>query len=327
MKDTVKKPYITVLLAALALSLATTVTRTVLLLTAYDASLGHFEDTPLSSVLFPLLPIIAAIFYFAFGFIARAELDGRTPESSLLTVFSSAFAAVTAAVWIITHASLVFSAEGISLAFGILMLVFAAGLTAYFVLTALGTKNDTLRVLTCLCAVLFCVFYILFAYFDTAFVLNSPIKVFDQVAVLCLVLFFLAECRFSFGAISYAAYLPVALLAATVTMANAFPALIYAVAEGEPLLGDVMHDFLIFAFFLYTAARLVTAIGKRADADVPSVYADEMTQKPDTVTDIDTHIALRDPDQEAFDFDENGEEGEDSTEAQTTLDFPIKKDR
>ncbi len=326
MKDTVKKTYLTVLLAALALAFAGTVTRTVLLLTAYDASLGHFEDTVLSSVLFPLIPIIAAVFYFAFGILMRTELDGKILESSLLTVFSAAFAAVAGAVWIITHISLVFSAEGISLAFGILMLICAVGLIFYFVLTALGTKNESLQVLTCLCAVLFCVFYILFAYFDTAFVLNSPIKVFDQVVLLCLILFFLAECRFSFGAISYAAYLPVTLLAATVTMINAFPALIYAVAEGEPLLGDVMHDFLILAFFLYATARLITALGRKTAEEEPSAYADELAQKSDAVTDIDTHIALADPDQEAFDFNEN-EEDEDATEAQTTLDFPIKKDR
>ncbi len=318
MKDTLKKPYLAVLGAAFLISLAATVLRTFLLLSDYDAVLGHFAATPLSEILFPLLFVIAAVFYIVFGIIAKGDLDKKTLEAPLPIIFSSAFATVATAVWLIAHIGHFVFLEGLSRIFGILTLLFALGLVAYFLSAALSIQNETVKILSGVCAVLFCVFYILYSYFDAAFALNSPIKVFDQLTFLVFVLFFLAECRFSFHAISYAVYLPLALLCATFSMANAFPALIYAALERAPLSGNIMHDFLVFAMFCYAVTRLVCVLITEKIPEESGSYEEEIAAESaaEHTPDRDTHITLSDPDQESFDFDTPIDENE-ATEKKT----------
>lgn len=319
MKDTFKKPYIAVLGASFLIALAATVVRTILLLTDYDASLGHFAESPIANLLFPLLLIIATVFYAAFGIIARNELGKKDLDRPLPIVFASAFAAVATLVWFITQIPRLISAESIALPFAVLTLLFSLGLFACFLTTALSVQNKTLNVLAGTCAVLFCVFYILYSYFDTSFVLNSPIKIFDQLTFLVFVLFFLAECRFSFGIISYAAYLPITLLCATFAMANAIPALIYAAIEQKALTGNVMHDFLTFAVFVYALTRSISVfIVEKAVSDADT-YQEEIAaeSQKNRVPDRDTHIILGDPDQEEFDFDTPATESETKDDTQS----------
>ncbi len=344
MKASLKKPFALVLAATLLLSLFGVVLRTILLFTSYDAALGHFEEGALSDLLFPLLFVIAAIFYAAFGFLMRAELDKNEHEGTVAVTFASAFAAITAGVWFFASLPLAFSAgstmEGV---FGVLMLLSSVGLSLHFLLVALGTDSHTLRVFSAVSAILFCVFYILHAYFDTSFVLNSPIKILDQLTLLCFALFFIAECRFFFGTAHNAVYLPIAMLASTLAAADSIPALLYALKSGEPLSGSVMHDFLVFALFLYAGARLFSALFVPQKADIRGAYAEEIDRSSEQSyhPDVETHIVAYDLDQQSFDFDEdmgsekadadapiedNEEEEKKDDEkdydvAQTTLDF------
>ena len=312
MKASLKKPYALVLLATLLLSVTATVLRTVLLFTSFDGALGYFKEGALADLLFPLLFVIAAILYAAFGFLARTELDKSERKNTIPVTFASAFAAITVAVWFFTHLSLAFSAESAAeRIFCILMLLFSIGLALHFVLSALDTGSPTLRVLAGVCAILFCVFYILYAYFNSALVLNSPIKIFDQLTVMVFALFFIVECRFSFGTAHNAVYLPVAMLATTFAAANSVPALLYALKEGKALTGNVMHDFMTFALCLYAATRLLAALDLGKNEDVRGEYADEIDRSNEDRyrPDVDTHIVPFDPDQQAFDFDGEDEDG------------------
>lgn len=311
MKASVRKTYLLVLAASSFLTLAATVFRTWLLFTSYDASLGYFASGPAADLLFPLLLVIAAVFYACFGFLARRELDMRDRKPTIPVTFASAFAAVTVAVWMLTHISHVFSAKSpIALVFGLLMILSAAGLLVHFVFSALGSGSKTIRTLAGICAILFCVFYILYAYFDTTFVLNSPIKIFDQLTFAVFALFFIMESRFQFGTAHHAVYLPVTLLAATLSAVNSVPALLYAIKAREALCGNVMHDFMTFALFLYALAQLLAVLEKSEDEDARGAYAEEIEQSTelDYAPDIDTHIVSYDPDQQSFDFDAPVEE-------------------
>lgn len=342
MKASLKKPFTLILGAALFLSLVGVILRTVLLFTSYDDSLGHFAEGALADLLFPLLFVIAAILYAAFGFLARTEFDRTFHENSVAVTFASAFAAITTVVWFISAIPLVFSAQGaIACIFGILMLLSALGLAAHFFFTALGTGSYTLRVASAASSILFCVFYVLHAYFDTSYVLNSPIKIFDQITILCFALFFIVECRFLFGTSHNAVYLPLAMLAATLAASDSIPALLYAVKSGAPLAGGVMRDFLVFALLLYACARLLAVLFVPQKTDMRGSYAEEIDRSNEQSyrPDIDTHIVSYDPDQQSFDFDEEedakektapeesneDEEAEAADEdydvAQTTLDF------
>lgn len=342
MKASLKKPFALVLAATLLLSSVGVVLRTILLFTSYDAALGHFEKGALADLLFPLLFVIAAILCAAFGFLMRTELDKTEQETTVAITFASAFAAITVAVWFFASLPLAFSAGStMEAVFGILMLVSSIGLALHFLLTALGAPSHSLRVFAAVSAILFCVFYILHAYFDTSFVLNSPIKIFDQLTLLCFALFFIAECRFFFGTAHNAVYLPIAMLASTFAAADSIPALLYALKSGEPLSGSVMHDFLVFALFLYAGAKLFSALFIPQAVDIRGAYAEEIDRSNEQSyhPDVETHIVAYDLDQQSFDFDEDAgaekadapiedsadekakDDEEDYDVAQTTLDF------
>ena len=304
MKDTARRPFIIVLIAAAILSATTIFLRTFLLLTAYRADIGHFNETPLATVVFPLLFVLALVLFFSFGFIEKDSLGDNGLYASLPTVFASAFTAIAFAVWMITTLPLVFSQRGTTALFGILMFLFAFGLIAYFVCTALSAVDKSIRAALCLCAALFCILYVLFSYFDTSFVLNSPIKVFDQITMIVFSVFFLAECRLHFGGIRYFVYLPIVLFAAMIGSTNALSALIYAAVAREPLMGGVMHDFIILALVLYTVARLAALLPREAVKERESIYKEALApHAPVDKTATEDTLPLGDPDQEAFDFD------------------------
>ena len=304
MKDTAKKPFLIVLIATAFLTLLATALRVTLLLTAFDTSVGHFADTPLSSIVFPLLFIAALILVISFSFIERDQLDEKGIIPFIPTVFAAAFTVIAFAVWVVTMLPLVFSARGIIMLFGMLMLLFAIGLIAYFTCTALSMSDRSIRAMLCLCATLFCVFYVLFAYFDTAFTLNSPIKIFDQITLLVFAVFFLAECRLHFGTINYAFYLPITLFATMLGTVNALSALLYAAIRHTALTENYMHDFIILALSLYTLSRLVALLPQKATEARETEYPQALApQAPATPAASNEALPLGDPDQEAFDFD------------------------
>ncbi len=340
MKASLKKPYVLVLLVALLLSLTAASIRTFLFLFRYDEALGYFAPGALSELLFPLLLVIATVLYAAFGFLSRAQLEEGERRSTVFVTFASAFAAVATAVFLITTLPRVFEAasllEGL---FCALTVLFGVGLVLHFALSALDTGSFALRALSAIGAVLFSVFYILYAYFNTDLVLNSPVKIFDELSVLVFVLFFITECRFLFGTAKNAVYLPLSMLAFTLSLSNALPELIYALKSSEALSGNIVHGFMILSFGLYTASRLLATLDLGKKADARGVYADEIKESTenDLHPDVDTHIALYDLDQQSFDFgdesdaearEENGNESEVPVEDEenadkfdTTLDF------
>ena len=314
MKETVKKPYFILLITALALSLAAAALRTALTLNAFDTALGHFKASAVTDIFLPLLFIFSAILYAIFSLIIREELSEKKPDVSLPTVFASAFAAICAAVWMGAQFFEVIRAEGLALPFGILLLLCAIGLVLYFITAVPSNGASALRVVACICAVLFCVFYLLYSYFDTSFTLNSPVKIFDQLSFISLVLFFLAECRFLFGKIRFTLYAPVALITATLSLSNALPSLVYRIAEGSSLIGTDAHAFLMLAFFLYVAARLASAIERPHEEETSlGIYEEELRQSAEA-TSLSEELPLTDPNQEVFDIDGTGDKSADDTD-------------
>jgi len=317
MKETVKKPYFILLTAALVLAIAAAVTRTVLVLTALDPTLGHFEPSAATDILWPLLIILSVVFCAVFSIVIREELREKKPENTLPTVFASAFAAISAAVWAGTQAFEVFRAEGLALPFGILMLLCAVGLILYFITAVPNAAASAPRITACLSAVLFCTFYLLYSYFDTSFTLNSPVKIFDQLTFIALTVFFLAECRFLFGKLRFTLYAPAALIAATLSLTSALPALVYRIAEERSLIGTDAHAFLMLAFFLYAAARLAAAVERPRKEEAPcSAYEEEIREKAEAAL-LSVELPLTDPNQEVFDIDGTDTNSSDDSDGDT----------
>lgn len=328
MKNSVKKPYFITLAVGALLTVTAIVLRMVLLLFHFDTSVRHFADIPLSTVAFPAVLIFAAVLFAAFGFLKRGELQGNALNASLPAAFASAFCAVAALVYAISEISDVMdAADSLTRIFGILMLVCSIGLIVYFILNVIGTVPVFFRALCGIFTVFFCVFYILYSYFDTTLMLNDPNRVLDQIAFLSLVFFFLVECRFFFKAARYSVYLPLAMLAMLLCAVSSIPALIYGAMEDVSLTGSTTHDFMVFSFFVYAVVQLFTASCNDEKEVTRSVYASEIAKDA-----AESAGSLHDPDQQVFDFGNESKQtatpnetetdnGEYDTDAQTTIDF------
>ena len=310
--------------------------RSLILLNGYEPNLGHYAPSLSSDLFLPLLFLLTIVIAVGFGIFFRSLLTNRQLNQTLPGIFASGLAALAGLVWIIVlltdKAREGFPGGSVRILF-ILMTLFAFLAIGHFIYTALGGSDNRIRLFSGATVAVLCAFYMLYAYFDEAFALNSPIKIFDQITFFFVAIFFLAECRFYVGKISDALFLPIGMICMTFTAANAVPGLVYAATANEALVGNVMHDFLSLAFFLYVTAKMLSYPLSVSEQGKQDVFVAEMANTDDSLyeEDDDTHISEEDPRQETFHFDE--EEKEDTTSdhetdaeetddaAQTTLDL------
>lgn len=334
MNTSAKKVYFLGLITTALFVLLCTGFYTFALLSDYSTLLGHFGQSTFTDVFLPLLYILAVVVFAVFGVVFRSSLTGREYKTSLPALFASGFAALSVGVWFFTFILSFFSGanEPLATVFGILVAITGLFALVYLILSVLPFAPRTYTVVCGTVTMLFPLCYAFLAYFDTAFALNSPIKIFDQVAMLALLFFFLAEGRMRFGAISEAVYLPIAMLATVLTGTSGISGLIYMAANGRPLIISVTHDFLMFGFFLYTLTRLISflipSLGMRSETEAasPTVPAFE-TKGAITVTPVGSTY-----EQESFDFDReavstaHAEETEDAKEATTAKEASLDTD-
>ena len=296
------------------------------LLNGYLYTTGHFAESVFSDVFLPLLYILGVVSFAVFGFLFRSSLSGRQMKGTLPVFFASGFAALGFGVWLFSFALDFFKNKHAvpSTLFGILLLVFGVVAILYFLFNANPTApSHTTAVLLGMGVVLFFLSYAFYAYFDTTFALNSPVKLLDQVTAIAAMLFFLVELRFSFGATSEAVYVPLCMTTVLLSGAGSIGALIYNAVDGRPLIVHVAHDFLLLATALYATARLASFLLKplfeKTDesADAPAFEADDSIARP----------TRTDPTQETFDFDkessdEPAEETHSAPDNEETLSLP-----
>lgn len=334
----------------LFLSVLVSVFRSQLLLNDYSPSLGHFAEGPTADLFLPLLFVLSVVIAIGFGIFFRSSLSNRVLRLTLPTIFAAALCALASFVWIVVLLIDVLSKGlpgGTLRILLIAMTLFALLGICHFLYTATGGNDERLQLLLGAASAVFCAFYMLYAYFDTAFTLNSPIKIFDQITFFVLALFFLAECRFRVGKISDAAFLPIGMIAMVFSSANAVPGLIYAATESEALVGNVMHDFLSLSLFLYIIARMLSFPLSVTEQGTPDAFADELAEESSETGEAEESVEINegDPRQETFRFDEEEEEeeagkastspaeevnaigdpAEETIAAQTTLEFSHKK--
>lgn len=316
MNASTKKAYLISILLTAVFTLLTAGFYTYALLYDFSPLLGHFGAGVFSGVFLPLLYILAAVVFFAFGFLFRASLTEYKLRVTLPSMFASGFAALALSLFLGSFALSFFAEKHapLSTVFGILVLVLGIAAAVYFVLSALPAAPASRVSLFGILAVLFCLVYVFYVYFDPTLALNSPIKILDQITFILLMLFFLTEGRMRFGAIRAGTYLPVAMTAALFTGAGSLGALVYAAVEGRPLYDSMMHDFFLFGAFLYVLARLVSLPLSPVAPERP-VEAVESTTSFEADVSASFESAAPDFAQEEFDFNRpEGKEEETSPE-------------
>lgn len=276
------------------------------LLSAYSPENGHLAKDVFSDIFLPLLYMVAIVAFFVFGILFRTSLTGRRYKSVLSVLFASGFAALSTAIWLITFV-LDFFGKAHTMPetlFGVLLILFALAAITYFILSASPTPSDTYSVLSGMGCALFVLVFAFYAYFDTTFALNSPIKLLDQVSAIALMLFFLVETRFRLGGFSEAVLFPIGMVAFLLSASNGVSALIYNIVEGRPLVVHMMHDFLFLGLSIYVLTRLISFL-------LPPLFPEYKKEGDDLSTSFETESSsvptLTDPEapaQETFDFEE-----------------------
>ncbi len=337
MNITQKKVYFIALLVSLCFTLLCTGFFIYEALFHYDPFLGLFDAGLFSEVFLPLLYILAVVVFAVFAFLFRASLRERTHKTSLPNMFAAGFAAFSTAVFLISFATDYFSRAHSTMqsVFGVLLLVFGVIAALYFAHAVFPRASGTRTTLLCMGTVLFCLCFAFLAYFDTALSMGSSLKIMDQLTFLVLVLFFLAEVRFRFGAISEALFFPICMTATLLCGSLSITGIVYMAVEGRPLVVNMMRDFLLFGIFLYALTKqisfLIPAFTPVAEEEEASAFTAEESGAAGTPS-VSPFA------QETFDFDTSAEDegiqlvsdaeptdGEDQNSGEADLELDSKK--
>lgn len=307
MNITQKKVYLIALLVSLTFTVLCTGFYIYEVLFHYNPFLGLFDAGMLSEIFLPLLYILAVVVFVVFAFLFRGSLRERAHKTSLPNMFAAGFAAFSTAVFVISFAIDFFAKQHDTMqnVFGFLLMGFGVIAALYFAHSVSPRASGTHATLLCMGTVLFCLCYAFFAYFDTAFSMGSPLKILDQLTFLVLVLFFLAETRFRFGAICEAFFFPICMTATLLCGAGSITGIVYMAVEGRPLVVLMMRDFLLFGIFLYALTKqisfLIPAFAPAADDEASGAFTPEETGAAPTPS-VSPFA------QETFDFDTAAED-------------------
>lgn len=275
--SSIKKIYISVLSAVLALSVIGGAALVFAVHGGYDAKLQHFEAGNAPLVISAICFVLAVLGAVVSAFASRGlELELKAP--SYLTRFTSAFAAVL----------LVFSFV-MTLAFGgfseldiLGRLASLLGLLSavYFLVVAFDTKlGGALPLLSIVC-LLRSVAVLMQVYFSSLYAINAPIKSYLLVLYSAEVLFFCAETRISLD--RKKAPRLVMFTLAEVACGAVAPALLVCDLMGEEiLLFDLLTSITMTVIWLFSVSRAVSFIGalQKSTADVAA--ASEEADAPD----------------------------------------------
>ncbi len=256
---------------ALTVTLATVILRLIALLRSFDAALGYFTSPTLSTVMTSLL--IAVVLFAAVFTHELKELFSFSPDyRDLPTLFSAAFSVIALALFAFTFPGEADTLRPLALTMAILSVPAALGSAVLFALRIFRPRAESRRLaLLSLCPVLLSLLIAFYYFFESSTMLNNPNKLLAQCAWLFVVFFFLGEARIALGRAKWALHTCISILTVVFTATASLPALVYHAAEGAPLLGSTMHDFLLFAFFLYSTSRACACLLSAFHQATPAV--------------------------------------------------------
>ena len=181
------------------LTLAATVCHIVILLTAFDTSVGHYQDTPLSTVLLVIIGIAVAVNVVGAIITQKNALPKAWPANLIGDVATRMPMTLFIFVGIMALAPFA-QTEGGGM---IHVLLFATGiLTAiYYALASSRTKKEIAGVVTVLgfAPLAWSILAVADTYLDNKIAMNSPVKIAVQLGLLSMLLLATADLRFRLG--------------------------------------------------------------------------------------------------------------------------------
>lgn len=269
-------------IAAILLTLLFVVARTVITLTYLDTEkeLYPADCLPVTVLHIAIAAVTVFLCTAAFAVQKGSRIDpyaDSAPASSMLTVFSAILSAFTLVVSLILSAPMLLQTvqgptaqqalystatlnefSNVQRVFSVLLCVSIIPSAIYFfcVSSMRRQKNSVLALLS-MCVVLYHAFLIVSTYFDISVAVNSPVKLFNHIALIFSMLFFLGEARYYIGMVQPRVYLFFAYPALFLTALSAVPDFIVNLQKaGGGLSVSMIQCAVQIAFSLYILSRL-----------------------------------------------------------------------
>lgn len=294
-------------------TLAGIILQSAVLFGGYDVDAGYFTGDALLPRLIPILFAAAAAVLFIYALAIRRRISPAPDGRGLTVLFSGAFLAVSLAVSAICTALAIPAITD-----GYLRFISAVALLAeissfiYIALTMRGERFPTLRAALSISLTVFALFAAMYLYFDKAMQMNAPVKLLQIGAYLMLACYGLSECRNVIGRKKPALNFFITSLTLVCCGVASIPSILYTAVYNTAAVLSVVGDFVLFAFFLYTLARLLQLLpseSPRLHRMIGVILAREEEEDEDPVE--EEELA-----QESFDFSEEETEEKETEETE-----------
>ena len=278
MSQKTKRTYLFYLLSIPTVAVVTTVLRAVALLRDYDPGVGYFASPALPIAVVALL-VASTVVLALFTHELRELFVFSVDYKDLPTQFSGLFLAAT--LLFFTVANIIVAANESTVAVIVAVLASLAALigAAVFAIHAFdGRAPGASRAMLTLPLAFLGIFVALYFYFENTMRINEPNKILAQCAWLAVSFFFLGEARIALGRPKWPLHVCITSITALFSATVALPNLIYHAVEGQALLGNTVHDFVLLGVFLYTLARLIAAFSAALRQATPEMrYATDFS--------------------------------------------------
>lgn len=249
-----------------AASVIAALAHTAILLFSYDSSLGVYANNSISPKLFIAGTVIglAAVVISALAIPSGACGTDRVPVCGTAEAFFAAMAGAAIFAYSLMNCIISYlpseratSGDSSAQLLWLLMTAFAVPTAAYLIISAI-TKNDSSKKLTVLgfFPVLWTAVCLLRIYFDRTSAINDPVKIFSQMALAAIMLYFLSELRIRVGKPVLRMYAAFAGISAMLGFSYSVSVIIAYFAGVGALSGEILLATVILLSSVYAFSRM-----------------------------------------------------------------------
>ncbi len=242
------------------LTLLAAVGQSLLYFFCFDNTLLLYERGPLPTLLGVFITV-SILFMLSYIFVSKREpVDDTLPPLNRNATFTAALAGFFTLATLIL--SLLYSlngleADALSSPLSIITTILAIPAACYFFVTALNpAPNPKIHALLGCTLVIWLILYTLSGYFHLDYSINSPIKIYNQMALLAAMLYFLQEVRYPIERQRPAQHRAFGFIAMLMLAAASLPTLLLTFAFRLSITSDTIYYLAELAMALYIFTRL-----------------------------------------------------------------------
>ncbi len=264
MKST-KKLLFPLLLAAIILGLVLSVLRVVLMDCYYDTSERLYKSGTDLPQIFSVVLLLAFLLTGACAFFIKPNKFNKIlPEVNLSIIFSSSFCGflfISACVLQLYYflSSVRQSNDVIFSVSYYCMIIFGLLSSLYFFRISSTSRLKGLSLkFTSVFPVIWCIFYLLFIYFDNSVVLNNPERRIIQLGIISVMFYFISEARYQLDISVPRLYFALSLASIIIICVSCVPNIILTVQGIVNFTPHTIYSFVQLGILSYIVTRLLS---------------------------------------------------------------------